>query len=112
MLLFDLYGIKKIDYLSVDTEGSELQVLQGINFNKVKIEVIEVEVNYPHDEEKITEFLKNKGYTKKAKLGRGSAIFLHLTEDYKATNGCIAIKKKDFLILLKLINNRTKIELA
>ena len=42
---------------------------------------------------------------------RGSAIFLHLTKDYKPTAGCIALKKSDFLILLKLININTKIRI-
>ena len=41
--------------------------------------------------------------------GKGSAIFLHLTKYYKPTLGCIAISKKNFLILLKLINKTTKI---
>ena len=45
----------------------------------------------------------------KPKPGKGSAIFLHLTEKYKPTEGCIAINKNDFLILLKLINKKTKI---
>ena len=40
---------------------------------------------------------------------KGSCIFIHLTNDFKATAGCIAIKKNDFLILLKLINPKTKI---
>ena len=39
---------------------------------------------------------------------RGSAIFLHLTNNLKPTKGCVAIKKKDFLILCKLINKQTK----
>jgi L,D-peptidoglycan transpeptidase YkuD (ErfK/YbiS/YcfS/YnhG family) len=43
---------------------------------------------------------------------KGSAIFLHLTSNYKPTAGCIAIKKKDFEILLKLINNKTKIRIS
>ena len=45
------------------------------------------------------------------KIGKGSAIFIHLTKKYKPTLGCIALKKKDFLILLKLINKNTKIRL-
>ena len=49
---------------------------------------------------------------KKTKLGKGSAIFLHLTDNYKPTAGCIALKKKDFLILSKLINKKTKIKIA
>ena len=50
--------------------------------------------------------------TKKIKLGKGSAIFLHLTNKYKPTNGCVALNKKDFIILLKLINKKTQIKLA
>ena len=43
---------------------------------------------------------------------KGSAIFLHLTKNYKPTAGCIALKKKDFEILLKLINSKTKIKIG
>jgi len=42
---------------------------------------------------------------------KGSAIFIHLTKNYKPTAGCIALKKNDFLILLKLINKKTKIRI-
>jgi L,D-peptidoglycan transpeptidase YkuD (ErfK/YbiS/YcfS/YnhG family) len=48
---------------------------------------------------------------KKTIPNKGSAIFIHLTKDYKKTKGCIALKKKDFLILIKLINNKTKIKI-
>ena len=44
-------------------------------------------------------------------LGKGSCIFLHLTKNYKPTAGCIALSKKDFLILLKLISPKTKIKI-
>ena len=47
----------------------------------------------------------------KTKKNKGSAIFLHLTNNYKKTLGCIALKKKDMFILLKLINNKTKIKI-
>ncbi len=42
---------------------------------------------------------------------KGSAIFLHLTKNYKPTAGCVAIKKNDFLKLVKIINNKTKIKI-
>ena len=42
---------------------------------------------------------------------KGSAIFLHLTKNYKPTAGCIAIKQNDFLKLVKMINNKTKIKI-
>ena len=66
-------------------------------------------------------FKKNNAYdyfivinynTKKRIPYKGSAIFIHLTKNYKATNGCIALRKKDFLILLKLINRKTKIKIT
>ena len=41
----------------------------------------------------------------------GSAIFLHLTKNYLPTKGCISLCKKDFLILAKLINKKTKIKI-
>ena len=44
--------------------------------------------------------------------GKGSAIFLHLSnKKYKPTHGCVAIQKKDFLKILPLINNKTKISI-
>ena len=43
---------------------------------------------------------------------KGSAIFIHLTQNYSPTSGCIALKKKDFLILLRLINRKTKIKIG
>ena len=45
-------------------------------------------------------------------LSLGSCIFIHLTKNYQPTAGCIALNKKDFLILLKLINNKTKIKIS
>ena len=43
---------------------------------------------------------------------KGSVIFLHLcNKKYKPTRGCVAIQKKDFLKILPLINNATKISI-
>ena len=42
---------------------------------------------------------------------KGSCIFLHLTTNYKPTAGCIALKKNDFLILLRLIDKKTKVKI-
>ena len=42
---------------------------------------------------------------------KGSAIFIHLTKNYKPTVGCIGLKEKDLLILLKLIDTKTKIKI-
>ena len=42
---------------------------------------------------------------------QGSCIFIHLTKDFRPTAGCVALKKKDFLILLKLIKKNSKIKI-
>ena len=44
--------------------------------------------------------------------GMGSCIFLHLTNNYKPTAGCIALKKNDFFIMLKLLNKNSKIKIS
>jgi L,D-peptidoglycan transpeptidase YkuD (ErfK/YbiS/YcfS/YnhG family) len=48
---------------------------------------------------------------KKPITGKGSCIFIHLTKDYKPTAGCVALKEKDFLIMLKLIKRNSKIKI-
>ena len=48
---------------------------------------------------------------KKPIIGLGSCIFIHLTKNYKPTAGCVALKEKDFLIMLKLIKKNSKIKI-
>jgi len=50
--------------------------------------------------------------TRKIKPNKGSAIFIHLTKNFKATAGCIALLEKDFLIMVKLINNKSTIKIS
>ena len=45
-------------------------------------------------------------------LGKGSCIFIHLTKNYLPTAGCIALKEKDFLIMLKILKKNTKINIS
>ena len=56
-------------------------------------------------------FIPIKYNWKNPKIGKGSAIFIHLTKNYKPTAGCIGLSEKDFLIMLKLINRKTKIQI-
>ena len=48
---------------------------------------------------------------KKPITGLGSCIFIHLTKNYKPTAGCVALKEKDFLIMLKLIKKNSRIKI-
>ena len=42
---------------------------------------------------------------------KGSAIFIHVTNKYKSTQGCIALKKEDLIKLLSVIKKNTKIKI-
>ena len=44
-------------------------------------------------------------------LNKGSAIFIHITKDYRPTAGCIGLSEKDFLILIKIIKKNTIIKI-
>lgn len=56
---------KEIDYLSIDTEGSEFDILNAFDFDAYKIKVITCEHNYTPMREKIFDLLSSKGYTRK-----------------------------------------------
>lgn len=53
-------SLNTIDYLSIDTEGAELQILRTINFDEINIKVISVENNY--NMELIETLMKERGY--------------------------------------------------
>lgn len=58
--ILDRYGVTHVDYLSLDTEGSELEILKSIDFSKVTIDMMSVENNF--HEPFIREFLESKGF--------------------------------------------------
>tara|TARA_B110000879_G_scaffold189269_1_gene252600 strand:- start:131 stop:619 length:489 start_codon:yes stop_codon:yes gene_type:complete len=58
------------------------------------------------------DYIISISHNEKKVPGKGSAVFIHLTDDYKPTAGCIALKRKDFEIFLKLINEKTKIKIG
>ena len=56
---------KVIDYLSIDTEGSELEILEAFNFDAYKFRTITCEHNYTPMREKIYDLLTSHGYVRK-----------------------------------------------
>jgi hypothetical protein len=59
-------NITHIDYLSLDVEGHELNVLKGIDFEKVRINVLTIENNPPccaiYGDKKIRELMFRNGF--------------------------------------------------
>jgi FkbM family methyltransferase len=61
--LLEKYSAPKIiDYLSIDTEGSEFEILKAVNFDKWKFRLITCEHNYTPNRLKIEELLCRNGY--------------------------------------------------
>ena len=58
--LVNRFEIKRIDFLSVDTEGGELEILQSIDFDAIPVGVISVENNYYIGS--IRRFLESEGF--------------------------------------------------
>lgn len=58
--ILDKYNINNIDFLSIDTEGSELDILKTIDFERYTIDVITIEDNY--NDPKLTDFFINNNY--------------------------------------------------
>lgn len=61
--IFVEHNVKHVDYLSVDVEGGEFNVIKSINFDRVKIDVISFENNYAKYTQEIINYLLEKGYT-------------------------------------------------
>lgn len=66
--LLDLLRLHKapklIDFLSIDTEGSEYDILKEFDFESYRFSVIVCEHNYTENREKIFELLRSKGYVR------------------------------------------------
>lgn len=56
---------REIDYLSIDTEGSEFDILSNFEFDRYDIKIITCEHNYTPMRKKIYDLLMSKGYQRK-----------------------------------------------
>ena len=61
-LLMEHQAPSYIDYLSVDTEGSEFEILNSVDFSKYSFGIITVEHNFTANRELIASLLISKGY--------------------------------------------------
>merc|ERR1719411_1888421 len=80
MQCFPLYsllmatGNRTVNYLSLDIEGAEFQVLQTIPWDKVDIEVISLETNhagevFPGSQKEVRQYLEERGYVLAGTVG-------------------------------------------
>lgn len=98
--------------IEIKSEMGWCDDVKSKNYNKL----ITIKKNISHEKLKRNDhkydlLIPIKYNFSKTKKGLGSCIFIHLTKDYKPTAGCVALSKKDFIIMLKLINKNTKIKI-
>lgn len=64
--LLDTYNIPvSIDFISIDTEGSEYDILSNFNFDKYDVDIFTVEHNYIHSKrEEIKNLMEKNHYTR------------------------------------------------
>ena len=61
--LLDKFNAPKlIDYISIDTEGSELDILKSFDFDKYLVKIFTVEHNHSVNRQPIAEFMQSKGF--------------------------------------------------
>jgi FkbM family methyltransferase len=58
--ILDNLNIKDVDYCSIDTEGSEFNIIKSIDFDKANIKIFSIENNY--GDTQIQNYLESKGY--------------------------------------------------
>jgi FkbM family methyltransferase len=63
-LLLKYNAPKNIDYLSIDTEGSEFEILNAFDFSKHRFNVITCEHNFTPMREQLFDLLSKKGYNR------------------------------------------------
>ena len=56
---------RRVDYLSIDTEGSEFEILSNVDFGQYSFEVITCEHNYSPMRDRIFDLLSGHGYVRK-----------------------------------------------
>jgi len=86
------YGIQDIDYLSIDTEGAEFDILRTIDFEKRLYRVVSIENNY--DDNRIAKYMKSRNFRLKAIL-KGDEFYMNKNfsssdahESFEATDHC------------------------
>ena len=59
--LISVCNVSKIDFLKIDTEGHEINILNGFNFSRVRPKFIKIEHRLT-DDQRIMERLGSEGY--------------------------------------------------
>lgn len=60
--ILEEHNVDKVDILSIDIEGTEMEALRGIDYSKCKPRVLIIERNFVSDVDEFQRFMKKQGY--------------------------------------------------
>ncbi len=83
--MMSMFNVKVADYLSIDIEGGEFEVLKTIDLREFSIKIITVENNY--DDKRINDYMVSKGF--------------HRILTYKADEFYVDLNEKKSISVLK-----------
>jgi len=100
-IMADFENVNFIDFLSIDTEGHEMQVLESIDFTKFKFGLITIETQDGSD---VVRYIENNGY-KKFMVAGSDCLFV--PKDYDIPISCaiypFEIEPNKYMELMKNI---------
>ena len=74
--------LKKVDYISIDTEGTEFEILKNFNFKRFNVRIFSIEHNFEKKKRnKIFKLMSKNGYTRVYKF------FSYMDDWYIKYNG-------------------------
>jgi len=63
--LFDFHKVpNKVDYLSIDTEGSEIDIVRSFPFQKYDISIVSIEHNYSQNRDNLRKIMADNGFVR------------------------------------------------
>lgn len=89
---------QQIDFMSVDVEGTEIDVLYGTNLNKNRPRLLVVEANSKEQKEELDTFLETKGYLYAGSIAI-NGFYVTNEEDLNRIRNLKSVKIKEHLEL-------------
>jgi FkbM family methyltransferase len=90
-LLIQYNAPNKIDYISIDTEGAEFEIINNFDFNKYDVEIFTVEHNGASFRKNIIKLLNGKEYFRLPNVEQGGFVIHY--EDWFIKNNNPVLKK-------------------
>lgn len=107
---------KSFNVIKLDEDSYFVEEVDSIYYNRL-VNLKNIKLDFEVDEKRMIDHKELFEYAIEIKINpeniknKGSATFLHIKGDKDYTKGCVAIKRSDALVLFKMINSNTIIDI-